>query len=575
MVTKAIILMKRSCMIFIAITVILWPIQLFGQQISNQQISRIASFTKVWGFLKYYHPGISNGNIDWDSVFVTMLPQIIDSNFGEFNNGISDLINGPGEIQSCPACEDIRKYPKEWIRNLNLDWIDEDALLTDSTASQLHYVFNNRYQGEGYYVAYVMDEEAKQGPVKFTNEKEYNDSLLMNDYRYRLLALARYWNAIEYFFAYKYLLSYDWNQTLQVYIPIFYKKTTLIDYNMNITSLTRKIEDSHAGGAHSRYLLTHLWDKKPPFDIITINDKTLVNDIISEELNKINDIEIGDEILEIDSMPVEEARAALYDFCKGSNERNSNRAIDSQLLFGHTDTSNLAILRNGEKLYVPVVRYPFRAYWNIKQEEDPVCIVKDNYAIIDLGLMNSKEQIDSVMKIAKEKDAIIVDLRHHLGFIWEDLEAHFVDERIPGFRAFEPSLNDIGTFKPYIADKMQLDERENYNGKIIVLVNEFTQSYGESCAMFFQRLPSSIVVGSQTAGANGNTAQITLPGKINARFSNIIIEYPDGRQSQKTGIQLDYQVELTIEDILNEKDPYIEKAEEVLKNSSGNTKHNL
>ena len=82
-------------------------------------------------------------------------------------------------------------------------------------------------------------------------------------------------------------------------------------------------------------------------------------------------------------------------------------------------------------------------------------IVKDNYAIIDLGLMNSKEQIDSVMKIAKEKDAIIVDLRHHLGFIWEDLEAHFVDERIPGFRAFEPSLNDIGTFKPYIADKMQ------------------------------------------------------------------------------------------------------------------------
>ena len=93
--------------------------------------------------------------------------------------------------------------------------------------------------------------------------------------------------------------------------------------------------------------------------------------------------------------------------------------------------------------------------------------------------------------------------------------------------------------------------------------------------MFFQRLPSSIVVGSQTAGANGNTAQITLPGKINARFSNIIIEYPDGRQSQKTGIQLDYQVELTIEDILNEKDPYIEKAEEVLKNSSGNTKHNL
>ncbi len=64
--------------------------------------------------------------------------------------------------------------------------------------------------------------------------------------------------------------------------------------------------------------------------------------------------------------------------------------------------------------------------------------------------------------------------------------------------------------------------------------------------MFFQTLPNSIVVGSQTAGANGTTTQISLPGNINGKFSNVIIEYPDGRQSQKKGIRVDHHVELTV-----------------------------
>jgi hypothetical protein len=188
----------------------------------------------------------------------------------------------------------------------------------------------------------------------------------------------------------------------------------------------------------------------------------------------------------------------------------------------------------------------------------------EKFAVVNLARLESKEHIDSIMNLAKTKPSIIFDLRDYPMFNIYDLEAHFVQEYRPGFKAFEPSLDDIGVFKPSALPSKKLELQEHYNGKIIVLVNEYTQSYAESIAMFFQTLPQTIIVGSQTAGANGNTVKIQLPGNIRASFSNIIIEYPDSSQSQKTGIKIDYQVVVTLEDIVNKKDSYLEMAKRVI-----------
>ena len=556
---------RRILNVVITCLITVLPVLSFGQQLNEFEISKVSNFIKVLGFTKYYHPEINEGNIDWDSVFLVNMTGVLDSDIEEYRHILNKLIDDLGEISPCNSCENILRFPKEWTRNLTNDWIDKDTLISEYLRDRLHFIYSNRHQGEGYYCSYALGEGANRGSLNFTNEKDYNDSLIINDFRYRLLALARYWNAIDYFFAYKYLLSQSWDNVLYKYISMLYNETTLKDYHLNITRLTREIEDSHSGGGHSRYLLTNLWDKKPPFDIITIDGKTIVKAIRFEELNRANDIKISDEILEIDGIPVAEAREELYDLCKGSNERNTHRAIDSQLLFGNTDTFNLSILRNGKVLQLAVTRFPYKAYWNLKQKKRPVLISKQNYAIVDISLLDSKEQIDSVMNIAKEKEVIIFDLRGYPMFNWQDFESHFMEESVPGFRAYEPSLIDKGCFKPAVVERIKLDKKEAFSGKKIILVNESTGSYGESVAMFFQLMPNTTVVGSQTAGANGNVARILLPGNFNASFSNIIIEYPDGRQSQKVGIQLDHQVELSVEDILDERDPYIEFAVEMTK----------
>lgn len=558
--------MKRlALIILIANIIISIPDITDAQQLNIAQTSRIVNFTKVWGFLKYYHPEISKGLIDWDSVYLNSLPEIKYADKETYNETIIGIINSLGSVHLCPACEDIRRYPDEWTRNLTLNWIEDDPLLSDSIKGKLQFILENRHQGEGYYIAYTAGEGAKRGSVKFTNEKDYTDSLLVNDSRYRLLTLARYWNAIEYFFAYKYLLSEDWNVELHKYVPVFSQETTLEDYHLNVTRLTREIEDSHSGTGHSRYLLRNRWNNKPPFDIVTINDITLVRAIRFNEMNQVNDIQQGDEILEVDGVPIKEARRVMFELCKASNEAVTNGGIDGQVLFGNTEEFNLQIKREDKVFNVETKRYPYKAYWDYEQESKPTMQIEGNHAIIDFGLLNSKAQIDSVMDIAKEKDAMILDIRTNPMFDFRDLAAHFVREFTYGFRAFEPSLIDVGIFKTAILSKEELDIKSLYKGKIVVVVNEYTQSYGESCAMFFQSLPNSTVVGSQTSGANGNTTRILLPGNFNASFSNIIIEYPDGSQSQKTGIRIDHYIELTEEDIINDIDPYLEFARDLVK----------
>jgi carboxyl-terminal processing protease len=558
--------MKKLPLIILVVNIIVSiPNITIAQQLNTSQTARISNFTKIWGFLKYYHPEISKGFIDWDSIYLNFLPEVEHADNESYHNIIIEIIESLDSVHFCPTCENFQRYPEEWTRNLTINWIEEDTLLSDSIKEKLKYILENRHQGEGHYVAYAWGEHARGGQIKFINEKDYNDSLLINDSRYRLLTLARYWNAIEYFFAYKYLLSEDWNSELHKYIPIFLRENTLEEYHLNVTRLTREIEDSHSGSGHSRYLLKNRWNYKPPFDIVTINDMTLVRGIRFTELNQVNDIQQGDEILEVDGVPIKKARQVMYDLCKGSNGAVTNGAIDAQLLFGNTEEFNLLIRREGKIHNVEVKRYPYKDYWEYKQKPKPAMQIEENHAIIDFELLNSKAQIDSLLDIAKEKQVLILDIRAYPMFDFKDMEAHFVTKSNYGFRAFEPSLIDVGIFKPSILTKIELDKRNHYKGKIVVMVNEYTQSYGESCAMFFQSLPNSTVVGSQTSGANGNTTRILLPGNFNASFTNLIIEYPDGSQSQKTGIQIDHYIELTAEDIINDNDPYLELAKSLAK----------
>jgi C-terminal processing protease CtpA/Prc len=99
-----------------------------------------------------------------------------------------------------------------------------------------------------------------------------------------------------------------------------------------------------------------------------------------------------------------------------------------------------------------------------------------------------------------------------------------------------------------------------YGGKVVVLVNESTQSQAEYTTMAFRRAPGALVIGITTAAADGNVSAFELPGGRRTMVSGIGVNYPDGRETQRVGVGVDIEVNPTRKGIQQGRDELLEKA---------------
>ena len=107
--------------------------------------------------------------------------------------------------------------------------------------------------------------------------------------------------------------------------------------------------------------------------------------------------------------------------------------------------------------------------------------------------------------------------------------------------------------------KVALEPLEpHFAGAVVILVDETTLSQAEYTAMALRAAPNTVVVGSTTAGADGNISPVPLPGDVRAVISGIGVFYPDGTPTQRVGIVPDIEVRVTIEGIRANRDEVLE-----------------
>jgi C-terminal processing protease CtpA/Prc len=99
-----------------------------------------------------------------------------------------------------------------------------------------------------------------------------------------------------------------------------------------------------------------------------------------------------------------------------------------------------------------------------------------------------------------------------------------------------------------------------FDGRVAILVDETSQSQAEYTAMALRASPNSIVVGSTTAGADGNLSGFALPGGLRMAISGIGVFYPDKTPTQRVGIVPDIEARPTIEGVRDGRDEVLEVA---------------
>ncbi len=92
------------------------------------------------------------------------------------------------------------------------------------------------------------------------------------------------------------------------------------------------------------------------------------------------------------------------------------------------------------------------------------------------------------------------------------------------------------------------------------MVNEGTQSYGETSVQKIQNNPYTITIGSQSAGADGNISKFYVASGSTRRIFRLGWYYPDGWVVNRQGVKIDHEVRPTLEGVREGRDEVLETA---------------
>ncbi|QNE41413.1 peptidase S41 [Hymenobacter sp. NBH84] len=537
----------------------------FPKKLSTQQVENLAVLGRVWGFVKYYHPAVAAGNFNMDAELFRVLPAVLAApNEKKRSQLLSAWVKKFGEVPACKTCVEL---PADKVRlQPDLAWLSDTKQLGEALRSQLTYLRQNRNQGEHYYVSAAPN----VGNPVFRHEAPYGRTALP-DAGLRLLALYRYWNMIAYFFPYRYAIGEDWQQVLPEFIPKLTSSNTAEQYHLTLLALIARIHDTHAN-IYQDEVLTHYNGKLyAPVRLRFVENQAVVTDYYHAALGKESGLQAGDVVVKIDGVPVPELVKKWQPLAPASNEPAQLRNIANLLLRGNTEKVPVVVRRNGKEFPLTLTRYAstkLDMQMNLGTP-DPAAsawrLLPGNIGYLSLGTIK-KNKLPEIMQAAEGTKGMVIDIRNYPSeFVVFALSQYLVPKPTQFALFSGPDITYPGTF-PLMPEPVSVSPgvANPYPGKVVILVNEISQSQAEYTTMALRTAPNATVIGSTTAGADGNVSSIMLPGGIPTMITGLGVYYPDGRETQRIGIVPDIEVKPTIQGIKEGRDELLERAVQLI-----------
>jgi C-terminal processing protease CtpA/Prc len=527
-------------------------------ELSPIQIQNLATLGKVWGFLKYHHPAVTRGTRHWDYELFRVLPRVLSA--ADRQRGDQAIVDWAQRLGSPPPC-DRCSPPKAEDLHLppDLGWIDSGV--SPALGGWLRTVHRGRSQGRQFYVSMAQS----VGNPQFDRDLPYA-TLTFPDSGYQLLGLYRFWNIIEYWFPYRDQLDDDWDKVLAEFIPRIAAAKDKDAYQLETLALIGRVTDTHAN------LFSAPPELRPPagscqLPVVTrfVEGQAVVTGYSNATTGPATGLQVGDVIDSLDGTPVQELVRRWEPYYPASNRPTRLRDMARALTRGACAAARVSIRRATGASEITAERQPLanvdrQAGLTHDMPGDTFRLLSDQVAYLKLSSVQSP-QTPGYIERAKGTRGLVIDIRNYPSdFVVFALGSLLVQQPTPFARFTTGDLDNPGTFRWSVGPLSLTPQQPYYPGKIVVLVDETSLSQAEYTAMAFRAAPQAIVVGSTTAGADGNVSQIALPGGLRTAISGIGVFYPDKRPTQRIGIVPDVEVRPTIAGIRAGRDEVLEEA---------------
>jgi hypothetical protein len=526
-------------------------------QLTKVQADNLALLGKVWGFLKYHHPAVVAGKHHWDFDLFRVMPGVIAARDRAAACAVmAAWVDSLGPVAPCDTCA---KLPPGRPVVPRLTWIADSKRLGATLSAKLLQVHARRPRvDEQFYVAF------KPGVGNPDFDVELGYPTLRPDAGYRLLALFRFWNMVEYWFPYREDMDEDWDAVLREFVPRLAAADSSDAYRSELMGLIARVHDTHA----------NLWsalDVRPPRGKATVpvgvrfvEGRALVTGWTNPRLGPASGLEVGDVIESIGGEPVSKLVGRWRPMYAASNEPTRLRDVARQLLQGEPGPVTLEVSRDGKRRALAVTRVSTDSLdqlsaWRHDHPGPVFRRLSADVAYLRLGPAK-RDSVPAYFERAAGAKLLVLDHRNYPSdFPIFQIGGRLVLDPTPFVKFTVGDATNPGSFA--FGPPLRLEPiAPHFEGKVVILVDETTQSSAEYHSLAFRSTPNAIVVGSTTAGADGNVSTIPLPGGQRSLFSGIGVFWPDGRPTQRVGIVPDVVATPTIAGLKARRDEVFDVA---------------
>lgn len=505
---------------------------------------------KVWGAIKY-HSSDPDLLQTIDSSLIRNYNKII-AGGTDFNTTISQIIPLSSTNKTTADKHYIGFFPDK-------NWIENSPFIHENDKKKLiHFITQSYHYSESKLV--TAEENCE---LNFENDSLFYDESKTTPAK-RFLALCKLWNIVRYYYPYFQTISGAWNDVFFEMLPLFINAENEQEYYSAVQIFGARLKDSHVAvkmGDSDEY------EGKYVGNVVlkTLEERTFVKGYIVNSIKSA--LQKGDEILSINGKNIVVIQDSLKEKNSGSNEIVLRRDINRLLLLSKKKTAELQIIRRNKIIKIHEQLTYINTARGAEEKEYKSNAGKAVSEIIDrnIGYIRINDIFSGNFRVSFEKirnsKAIIFDLRAYPNEIAVDFLKYFDNRPFQTMNLYRADIHYPGMMRT-IENEIHIpsSKKKSYNRPVVLLINEYTQSQGESMLLAMKSIKNSVTLGDYTAGTNGNVMVITLPGKTKIRMSGIGVLLPDYAATQRTGIRPDILVQETPVSLLKGEDIQLKAA---------------
>ncbi len=378
-----------------------------------------------------------------------------------------------------------------------------------------------------------------------------------NDRASRLAGVIITWNAIRHGHPYFDVTHANWDAALRPALKKAATDSSPLDYRQTLMWLLARAEDGHGNVLlqAAPYRLGFL-----PFAVDWIENQLIITTVGADAPSA---IQRGARIIAIDGTPIESFLTRHEDSVPGATAEFRRYRARLDVVLGPRDSMLIVSLKSPGSSAIELVRTGFtsRARVTGPAVQSPVRELGDSVVYVDLARITDALLQPLLPRLVAAR-AIVFDARGYPRVTGAELLSHLSRDTLLSDRFERPLLREPDarsiewTDHPWVIppSSMQL------KGRVAFLIGPGAISAAESLLGVVEHYHLGELVGSPTAGTNGNVNQFWIPGRFQVVFTGMRVQKRSGAVHHGVGIRPTLAVAPTVEGTLSGRDEVLEAA---------------